>query len=448
MEEGLTKNVNVGLLGLAFMLVFAGFQTMGNVQPIILDSARNQTSDGYVPGFSGDGFTSAAIIYAVFTFANWIAPPIVSKIGPRFTLIGGGICYAAFIAQLIYPNDILLYGCSALIGLGAALIWVAQGNFLTINSGESTMERNSGIFWAMLQCSLLIGNTYVYFVFRGENDIGKSLRTTVAVVLLSITSVGVLTFLFLRPTPWATSDSAASSSPAQILRGSFKLLVTPGMLLLVLTFAYTGLVLTFWSGVYGTCIGRTKLFGEDAKSLVGLHGIVVGVGEIVGGLAFGIFGQYLNKYIGRTPRVILGFVLHITAFIIALINLPFNSTMSDTNDQAIIEVNASLAIFASFLLGLGDACYNTQIYAIIGSLYSDNSAPAFAIFKFVQSGLAAVSFFYSSHLQLQWQLLFLAIFSIIGTSTFIAVDVSNQRRTRGDQFEVVVDEDGNNEEAS
>ena len=39
---------------------------------------------------------------------------------------GGGICYAAFIAQLIYPNDILLYGCSALIGLGAALIWVAQ----------------------------------------------------------------------------------------------------------------------------------------------------------------------------------------------------------------------------------------------------------------------------------------------------------------------------------
>ena len=91
MEEGLTKNVNVGLLGLAFMLVFAGFQTMGNVQPIILDSARNQTSDGYVPGFSGDGFTSAAIIYAVFTFANWIAPPIVSKIGPRFTLIGNGI---------------------------------------------------------------------------------------------------------------------------------------------------------------------------------------------------------------------------------------------------------------------------------------------------------------------------------------------------------------------
>ena len=39
---------------------------------------------------------------------------------------GGGICYALFIAQLTYPNNYLLYFASALIGVGAALIWVAQ----------------------------------------------------------------------------------------------------------------------------------------------------------------------------------------------------------------------------------------------------------------------------------------------------------------------------------
>ena len=97
---------------------------------------------------------SAAVIYAVFTFANWFAPPVVSFLGPRITLISmlnffnehscmvyfflkfilqtlilyivGGVCYALFIAQLIYPNNILLYGASALVGIGAALIWVAQ----------------------------------------------------------------------------------------------------------------------------------------------------------------------------------------------------------------------------------------------------------------------------------------------------------------------------------
>ena len=60
-------------------------------------------------------------------------------------------------------------------------------------------------------------------------------------------------------------------------------MATPRMLMLAVTFCYTGLMLTFWSGVYGTSIGRTKKFGEDAKSLVGLHGIVIGAGEIIGG---------------------------------------------------------------------------------------------------------------------------------------------------------------------
>lgn len=43
-----------------------------------------------------------------------------------------------------------------------------------------------------------------------------------------------------------------------------------------------------------------------------------------------------------------------------------------------------VAIFCSFLLGLGDSCFNTQLLSILGFLYSEDSAPAFAVFKFVQ----------------------------------------------------------------
>ena len=44
------------------------------------------------------------------------------------------------------------------------------------------MERNSGIFWAMLQCSLLIGNTFVYFQFQDLDDIDKDTRLTVSLL--------------------------------------------------------------------------------------------------------------------------------------------------------------------------------------------------------------------------------------------------------------------------
>lgn len=48
--------------------------------------------------------------------------------------------------------------------------------------------------------------------------------------------------------------------------------------------ARPGLELSFYSGIYGTCIGATAQFGAAAKGLIGISGIVVGVGEIVGEL--------------------------------------------------------------------------------------------------------------------------------------------------------------------
>ena len=185
MEQQTIKNLNVFLLGLAFMLVFTAFQTMGNVQTVILDSAKNKSSDGYVEGFNGDGYYSLAVIYAVFTCANWFAPPVVSKLGPRITLFLGGVCYSLFIAQLIYPNDYMLYGASALVGFGAAMIWVAQGNFLTLNSDEDTITRNSGIFWNLKNFALFIGNIFVFFQFQGLTDIDSKTRLMVCFLFLA-----------------------------------------------------------------------------------------------------------------------------------------------------------------------------------------------------------------------------------------------------------------------
>ena len=34
------------------------------------------------------------------------------------------------------------------------------------------MGRNSGIFWGMLEMSLLVGNTFAYFQFKDTDDIG------------------------------------------------------------------------------------------------------------------------------------------------------------------------------------------------------------------------------------------------------------------------------------
>ena len=104
------------------------------------------------------------------------------------------------------------------------------------------------------------------------------------------------------------------------MKKSLKLFVTLDMLMLCVYFYYTGMLLSFWSVVYGTSLSRTKSF-DDPSGMVGLHGIFVGVGEILGGAIFGIFGSWTNK-VGRWPVAVLGLVTIIGAGILILLNIP------------------------------------------------------------------------------------------------------------------------------
>jgi len=121
---------------------------------------------------------------------------------------------------------------------------------------------------------------------------------------------------------------------------------------------------------------------NDLFSLTGLHGILLGAGEIVGGCLFGVLGHLTSaSRRGRDPIVILGLLVHVGAFCLAFVNLPDTCPFGETGEAAIIASSIPLALMASFLMGFGDACFNTQIYSLLGGVYAQNSAPAFAILK-------------------------------------------------------------------
>ncbi|ENN73610.1 UNC93-like protein MFSD11 [Dendroctonus ponderosae] len=428
--------INVVLLGLAFMLVFTAFQTWGNIQNTIINSIKKD-----VPDFANaEAYYSLAIIYTFLAIFNWAAPSIISVIGSKFSMLAGGITYLIFIISFALPNVWLLYLVSAIIGIGAALIWTGQGNYLALNSTDTTISRNSGVFWAMLQMSMFCGNTFVYFVFRGKDNIDRGTRQLVIWTLSAIALAGLVVMVFFpKPPPKApapekgrsdTTDSEIQTpaGPVEALKGAVRLFFTKNMMLLCITFLYTGLELGFWSGVYGSCLSFTESL-PNRKELVGLSGIFIGLGEVLGGAAFGILGTKTNKW-GRDPIVIAGFLMHLVSFCVIFLNLPNSSPFEDTSDSAFITSNAVLALMCSFLLGFGDACYNTQIYSVLGGVYADNSASAFAIFKFTQSVAAAISFVYASNLGLYGQIAILVVFSILGTTAFVWVEWRERRQAR------------------
>jgi len=189
--------------------------------------------------------------------------------------------------------------------------------------------------------------------------------------------------------------------------------------------------------VLTSSIGFTKrLETEDfsTQSLAAISGIIVAAAEVIGGILFGFMGHLTVKR-GRHPIIILGFVLSMVSYALMLINFPSDATIDETTKDAIIGVpNLGIAYTTSFLVGFSDACFNTQVIAILGGVFVEQSASAFGIFKFVQSLASAASFVYSSRIALHWQLLIIAIFDILGTAACVKVELDS-RKTKASALE-------------
>jgi hypothetical protein len=89
-----------------------------------------------------------------------------------------------------------------------SLAWPrCQGNFarsrllLRRYSGSNTRGRNSGIFWGLLQCSLLIGSMLAYAVVPGGKDISRHTATKLYSGLLVICCTGAATLTLLGKPP-------------------------------------------------------------------------------------------------------------------------------------------------------------------------------------------------------------------------------------------------------
>ncbi|XP_043955399.1 UNC93-like protein MFSD11 isoform X2 [Gambusia affinis] len=430
------RTYNVVVLGVGFLFIFTAFTTCGNVEQTVVKSLNNST-------FSGSGYHSLGIIYGVFSFSNLIAPTVVTVIGAKMTMFLSGLLYSGYIAVFIMPSTWSFYLTSVLIGIGAALLWTAQGHFLVENSEASTINRNTGLFWGLLQCSMLFGNLYIYLDWNGKSEISDSSRRNIFLFLLVSSILGTLSFLVLRTshreeellseeegqsllstrTMYKNRANTALQDTKTQFQTILHLLKTKTIMLLSPCMVYSGLELSFYSGVYGTCIGATAHFGEAAKGLIGISGIVVGIGEIIGGGLFGLLCK--NSRFRRTSVVFLGMVVHFVASYLIFLNIPDDAPVvveTTTKKNPFLSPSASIALLCSFLLGLGDSCFNTQLYSILGHVYAEQSTSAFAIFKFIQSVSAAVAFFYSGYLLLTWQLLLLVVLGFTGTLCFFVVE--------------------------
>lgn len=315
--------VNVLQLGTAFHLIFFSFQTSVFIQQTVVNSIK--TNPAY--NFTGDGYISMCITYTVFAISNWLAPSIISLTGIKYGMFLGAITYALYSASFIYPTTCLFYLSAALVGIGAGPLWAAQGSYLAKNSDAETSGRNAGLFWLMLQSSILFGNIFVYLAFSSRTVIDDRARYVVYGVLTLVCVIGVLVLLLLTDNTRTVVITEANLTAMGQFVAALKLAKSINMILLAFAFLFTGQLLSFFTGVYGTAIGATTQFGLDAKKFIGLSGVFIGIGEIVGGSIFGLMSSTASKSIRRDTIFVLGYLVTICSLSLIFINLPADSSL-------------------------------------------------------------------------------------------------------------------------
>lgn len=112
--------------------------------------------------------TRFAILYFFFTIACLLIAPVVDLITAKWSMVVGFFTYIAFQLGFLELNSAYLYTTSALLGIGAAFLWVGQGKYLTENCTSETIERNTALMWLIFKFSLLGGGVFLYFMFQDQ----------------------------------------------------------------------------------------------------------------------------------------------------------------------------------------------------------------------------------------------------------------------------------------
>lgn len=147
---------------------------------------------------------ATAVIYGCFAASSFLAPAVNNLLGPPRTLFIGTLGYLAYVLALLNFREnstdfgeYLVLLAAALNGIGAALLWTAQGQLCMAYPTDSTRGLYLGVFWIIFNFGGVVGG--LVSLISNLNSEGSSQSITTIYIFGSVMGVGTVTSLFLAP---------------------------------------------------------------------------------------------------------------------------------------------------------------------------------------------------------------------------------------------------------
>ena len=134
---------------------------------------------------------TVALLSATAGTALFVAGPLFSWIGPRYTFLLGGWTYAMYSGSLLNFNHhgddgSFVIASGAILGIGASLLWVVQGAIMTTYVAESQKGRAIAVFWIIFNLGGGVGALASFGLnFHSTSDtVGDSTYIALMVIML------------------------------------------------------------------------------------------------------------------------------------------------------------------------------------------------------------------------------------------------------------------------
>ncbi|CAJ0945211.1 unnamed protein product, partial [Mesorhabditis belari] len=408
----MSEKWRIGQLGFGLFLVSSAINSQGYIEIAVLRTIADEGETG-ISGNSG--YYSLAINNFSSALITLILPFFIKKLKAKWCMSLGAFCQSIYLFGFLKLSPFSLYFLSSLLGIGGAFLWTSNGNFLVLNSSEENLSRNSCLMWSLYQGSQLSCALFLFILLLNK-DLISSYRLAYS-IFGSICLFGAITFAFL-PENRILLRNEQEVEENNAIKITFSLLKTKKMRYLLVIFLFIGIETSFLSSIYTSCLLATTKLNDGKEISIAYSVFFIGIGEIFGGLLFGIDLKILKNF-GKKHVISVGSLSILFAYLFTFINLPNDSPIHKTNSTGLIEPRFDLALFTSFLIGFGDSCWQTQVFPLIGSIFhGDSITSAFSLQQFFLTLSSTFPFYYGSILRLHWQLIIGGMITLISTLIF------------------------------
>ncbi|KAJ3067081.1 hypothetical protein HDU98_009703 [Podochytrium sp. JEL0797] len=329
-----------------------------------------------------------AALYLCFTIVGLLAGGLNNIVGPRILAAIGGSSYAVYAgAQYnVYKStnngdptveppasaNAFSVATGALVGIGAGMLWAAQGQICLTYPTEGQKGTFYAIFWVIFNLGAVLGNTIGTILAWPAGAAGYAIGDAMYLVFIVLMAGGCFVAILIRPpgTIIREDQTQVETPETNVLREFvevLKLFTNPMMLTILVPCMASNWFYTYQFGPFGAYFsGRTN----------GLKAIFYWLAQAVG--AWGLGNMLLdNPRFTRTRRAWYGCAIcTITCIAFFAGGAAFEYHASTPGFEIIDATENTAEFIGPFLLyfcyGLYDAFFQVYVNYLIGAVSNDS----------------------------------------------------------------------------